>query len=269
MGSNDLPPPHVPSHVVPVATVLLQIGGTLWTVCYILYLREALRSKSYGMPIFALAFNFAWEVVYAIYVSEAIIEKTVFYVWLVIDCGLIYSVMKYAKYEWAHAPVVARHIGLVFSTMAVVSLFAQWTFAKWWIDNNIGQKEGKIFRGVVGPDTSELGYWTAAASQIYLSAASLAQLIIRQHSGGVSYGIWASRAIGSLAGLPLCYGWGWYFWREAHEYFMSPFSIFLWVTGLTCDLVYPFVLWQVRKSEKVLPDGRKVRGDAVDFRKNL
>ena len=57
------------------------------------------------------------------------------------------------------------------------------------------------------------------------------------------------------------YGWAWYFWREAHEYFMSPFGVFLWVTGLVCDLIYPFVLYQVLKTEKVLPDGSRVRGD--------
>lgn len=51
-----------------------------------------------------------------------------------------------------------------------------------------------------------------------------------------------------------------YLWRDAHEYFMSPFGIFLWGTALVCDLVYPFVFAQVRKTEKILPDGSKVAG---------
>ena len=42
---------------------------------------------------------------------------------------------------------------------------------------------------------------------------------------------------------------------------MSPFGIFLWGTGLVCDLIYPFVLYQVQKTEKVLLDGSRVRGE--------
>jgi hypothetical protein len=48
------------------------------------------------------------------------------------------------------------------------------------------------------------------------------------------------------------------------RYFMSPFSVVLWVTALICDLLYPFVFAEIRKSEKMLPDGRKVAGDSVN-----
>ncbi len=66
------------------------------------------------------------------------------------------------------------------------------------------------------------------------------------------------RTIGSIPGFYLVYGWDWYFWREAHEYFMSPFALFLWVTSLICDCVYPYALWRIKKkTEEVLGDGRK------------
>jgi len=42
---------------------------------------------------------------------------------------------------------------------------------------------------------------------------------------------------------------------------MSPFSVFLWGVGLVADLLYPFLLWEARKTERILPNGRKVRGD--------
>lgn len=60
------------------------------------------------------------------------------------------------------------------------------------------------------------------------------------------------------------YGWMWYHWREAYEYFMNPFAVVLWVTALICDLIYPFVFAQIRKSERILLDGRKVAGDSVN-----
>ena len=65
-----------------------------------------------------------------------------------------------------------------------------WTFAKWWLDNDMGKREGKFYRGVLGPDTTELGFWSGALCQAYLSAASLVQLLIRGHTGGVSWSVW-------------------------------------------------------------------------------
>lgn len=79
---------------------------------------------------------------------------------------------------------------MIFAVMAVLATVGHWSFAKWWIDNDMGKREGKYYRGVVGPDTSELGFWSACVCQLYLSAASLAQLLVRQHSGGVNWSMW-------------------------------------------------------------------------------
>ncbi|KAF2762933.1 hypothetical protein EJ05DRAFT_447376 [Pseudovirgaria hyperparasitica] len=258
MGSNDIPPPHVPKHVVPTCNALLQLGGSLWTLTYILYTRQSFRDKSYGMPLFALALNFAWELVYALVVAESLLEKTVFTVWLVIDCFMVYGTVKYARYEWSHAPQIARNMGKIFIVLAGLAIWGQWAFAKWWIDNDVGRREGKFYRGVVGPDTTELGFWSALFNQVYLSAASLAALGVRGHSGGVSWGIWATRAFGSVFGLYAVYAWEWYFWREAHGYVMNPFAVFMWGVSIICDVVYPFALWRIKKTERVLADGRKV-----------
>jgi hypothetical protein len=44
---------------------------------------------------------------------------------------------------------------------------------------------------------------------------------------------------------------------------MSPFAVVLWGTALISDLIYPFVFAQTKRSEKILPDGRKVAGDSI------
>ncbi|KAL9090709.1 MAG: hypothetical protein Q9165_005197 [Trypethelium subeluteriae] len=194
MVSNDIPPPHVPAHVVPVCSLFLQIGGGLWTVSYILYVRESFRSRSYGMPVFALALNISWELVYALYVTETALEKIVFTLWLIIDCGMVYSTIKYAKYEWTHSPKIADNIGSILTLMVVGATLGHWTFAKWWIENEIGKRDGKFYKGVVGPDMTELGFWSAILCQSYLSTASLCQLVVRQHSGGVNWTIWLAPA---------------------------------------------------------------------------
>lgn len=143
MGSNDTPPPHVPSYVVPISNHLLEVGGCLWTICYLLLMRESLRSHSYGMPILALAFNLGWEVVYAVAVAEAKLEKICFSIWFCIDLGLIYGTIKNARYEWNHAPVVARHIGSILALLTFSMAVGNLAFARWWLDNSIAEKKGK------------------------------------------------------------------------------------------------------------------------------
>lgn len=48
----------------------------------------------------------------------------------------------------------------------------------------------------------------------------------------------------------------WWYWPEAHGYVGSRLAVFLWGVAIACDLIYPFVLRSVRRSELVLPDGR-------------
>jgi hypothetical protein len=190
MGSSDVPPPHVPSHVVPTTNFFLQVGGGLWTLCYLLLTYESFRTQSYGMPLFAIALNFSWELVYGLAVAESPLEKYVFISWLIIDCVMIHGMIKYAKHEWTHSPTIAHNIGIIFAAMAITTTLGHWSFAKWWIDNEIGKREGKFYNGVIGPDATELGFWSAMLCQVYVSAGSLSQLIVRQHSGGVSWSIW-------------------------------------------------------------------------------
>lgn len=56
----------------------------------------------------------------------------------------------------------------------------------------------------------------------------------------------------------------WWYWPEAHGYFVHPFGVFLAVTCVGCDAFYPFVLAHVRKGERMLPDGRLVANGLDD-----
>jgi hypothetical protein len=190
MGSNDIPPPHVPANYVFITNTLLQIGGILWTICYILLTYTSFRTRSYGMPLFALSFNFAWELIYGFYVSETPLETLVFGGWSILDIFMVLGVIRYGSSEWKHSPIVGNNLGKVVIGMTIWCCGFHYVSATWWIENEIGKKEGKFYGGRVGPDMTELAFWSAAVSQAYLSAASLGQLIIRQHTGGVSWSIW-------------------------------------------------------------------------------
>ena len=67
------------------------------------------------------------------------------------------------------------------------------------------------------------------------------------------------RALGSFCGIVLCNAVMWWYWPEAHGYVFSPLGVTLWGTHVACDLAYPFVLWRIRKTEQVAPDGRIIR----------
>lgn len=260
MGSNDIPPPHVPSSYHAICTLLLGTGGIGYTITYFLMTRQSLHDRTYAMPLLSLAFNFGWEIIFSLYVAESFQEKTIFTIWMLLDLGLVYGVVKYGKNEWTHAPIVGRHIGKILCVLVAWWCWALWAISTWWVDERapVSPKEGKIYRGVVGPDTTELGFWTALTAQVVLSCLLLAQIIVRGHSGGASYSIWVTRFVGSLSGLNLYYGYCWYVWPEAHGYYMNPFAVCLWVTWPLADLAYFVLLRQVRKTEIVLEDGRKV-----------
>ncbi|KZV87522.1 hypothetical protein EXIGLDRAFT_620555 [Exidia glandulosa HHB12029] len=262
MGCEDHPPAHVPSHVVPVSNALLQLGGGIWTVCYVMLVVSAGRTKSYGMPMFALALNLAWEGVYALLVPGAqTIEKIGFATWLIIDCGLIHGLLTSGRrYEWAHAPLVQRHLGKIFAIMCLGCTLLHYGFATWWIANGVGVHRGKLYGGKVGPDMTELAFWSASVCQACLSVTSLCQLVIRGHSGGVSWTVWALRASGTLLGMHGYYGWRWFFWPEAHEYIATPMAVVILGSAFLADWTYPFVFAYIRRTEHILPDGRRISG---------
>lgn len=194
MGSNDVPPAHCPSWVVPTSTALLGVGVLFWDATYILMTRRALVTKSYGMPLLALALNVSWELVYAFYVSEMLLEKLAFAFWLLLDIGLIYTTVQFGPEAWRLTnPWVGRNIGWIFALMTVVGCWGHSAFAAWWMSEphrGSGDKTGKFWAGRDGYDATEVAFWSAAVCQLAGSAGSLAMLISRGHSGGTSYLIW-------------------------------------------------------------------------------
>jgi hypothetical protein len=262
MAQHDVLPPHVDPSLRTFNDAFLGTGGIGYTICYILMTRQSIRDRTYAMPLFSLAFNFAWEIIFALFVAEAAREKAIFTIWMLIDLGLVYAVVTYGLNEWKHAPAVGRNIGKIFTVMLAWWCVALYAVSSWWIDPNnpVNPKEGKAYRGVKGIDTDELGYWTALVAQVVLSVMSLAQIVVRGNSGGSSYGIWATRFVGSLSGLNLNYCYVWWVWPEAHGYVANPMAVVMMVTWVAADLGYLVVLRQVKQTEVVLSDGRKMRG---------
>lgn len=181
---------------------------------------------------------------------------------MLIDLGLVYTVVQYGANEWRHAPAVGKNIGKMFAGMLAWWCIALYSISIWWLNpaDPVNPKDGKVYKGIRGIDADELGFWTALVAQVVLSVMSLAQIIIRGNSGGSSYGIWFTRFVGSLAGLNMNYAYCWWVWPEAHGYVAIPIVVLMMATWVIADLAYLVVLYNVRQTEVVLEDGRKVRG---------
>ncbi|KAK3394796.1 hypothetical protein B0H63DRAFT_58084 [Podospora didyma] len=251
MAFGEIPPPHVSPWFTPVYEATFHFGGLCWTLCYLLIAREGLRTKSYGMPMLALANNFAWEMVYALWVVDSPQEKTAMTIWMLIDMPIIYSTVRHGALEWSHAPAVQRNLTAILLGLTLLFGAAHWSWQSWWISNGIGARDGSG-----KADLTQMAYWAVSMCQLLVSTTSLAMLAVRQHTKGAGWSIWLLRFLGTLVGLNFNYGWAWYTWPEAHGYFMSAPAIFIWGVTTLCDVLYAIAFYRVRSAETAVSPPR-------------
>lgn len=90
-----------------IKIILTLTSGICWTIVYIDGIRLGFKHRSYAIPFYALAFNFAWELLYTYYGFQTTIsiQAVVNAVWLVFDAGILITYFKFGrKYFPAHVP---------------------------------------------------------------------------------------------------------------------------------------------------------------------
>ena len=82
-----------------IKIVLTLISGICWTVVYIDGIRLGFKHRSYAIPFYALALNFAWELLYTYYgfQSTPSVQAVVNAVWLMFDAGILITYFKYGR----------------------------------------------------------------------------------------------------------------------------------------------------------------------------
>ncbi|PQE23881.1 integral membrane protein [Rutstroemia sp. NJR-2017a BBW] len=211
-----------PLHFLQVQDALILLTVIPWSVAYVLYIQQAYRDKSYGMPLFALCSNIAWELVYAFRFPWNLTQFIIFVPWVVIDVYLVYTTIKFGPNQWKHAPLVAQNLTSITLFGIVFMIGAHWTFAETY---------GANVEAIV---------WSAFVCQMVLGWASIAQLVTRNDTSGHSMSIWFCRFVGSTAAVVV------YCWRYAYypkDYWMAgtPVGIFLFVMGEVADICYPML----------------------------
>lgn len=67
---------------------------------YISLIRQGFKDKTYGMPLFALGLNFAWEAIYAcadLFGGNIGVQAYVNLIWMVLDAVIVYTYFKHGK----------------------------------------------------------------------------------------------------------------------------------------------------------------------------
>lgn len=82
-----------------IKLILIAISGICWTVVYVDGIRLGFKHRSYAIPFYALALNFAWEVIYSVFGlrTKVNLQTIVNPIWLAFDVGILYTYFKYGR----------------------------------------------------------------------------------------------------------------------------------------------------------------------------
>ncbi|MGQ0760605.1 MAG: transmembrane-type terpene cyclase [Acidobacteriota bacterium] len=80
--------------------LLIVISGVCWTIVYIDGIRVGFRDKSYAIPFYALALNFAWELLYTYHgfrINGVDAQNIFNAAWLTFDIGILYTYFRFGR----------------------------------------------------------------------------------------------------------------------------------------------------------------------------
>ncbi|MDU0968931.1 MAG: hypothetical protein E7A62_07885 [Actinomycetaceae bacterium] len=76
------------------------ISGLCWTLAYILIIRRGHIDHAHGMPLWALALNFAWEFNYSFITPTPMPQRAINIIWCLFDCVILIHFFKYCKIDY-------------------------------------------------------------------------------------------------------------------------------------------------------------------------
>lgn len=192
---------------------LTLISGISWTPVYVDLIRRGFKDKTYGMPLFALAFNIAWEFVFGFLVVKGIsLQRVVNTIWFLLDAVIVYTYFRYGRryfpknMEKFFIPWSLTAFGIGFFTI----YFAHFEFEGFW-----GAR------------------YSAFAQNLMMSVLFIAMLVRRDSMAGQSMYIAVFKWLGTLA--------------PTVQMFAQTGSTLILVLGIGCflyDVIYVGMLYR-------------------------
>ncbi len=212
---------------------LVLLCGACWTLVYLDGIRLGLRDRTYAIPFWALALNFAWELLHSVLGYQQmgpVLQVWINAVWFLFDCGILYTYFRYGR-QW-----FPQHLRpcwfMLWSLLGLGVAFV--------IQHAFIAEFGRSVGGAYG----------AFLQNLLMSMLFIGMLVERGGSAGQSMTIAVSKWVGTLAPTIL-------FGVLGGEGFNGP-NRFILVIGLLCslfDLISIAILAQTKARER--------RGEAV------
>ena len=79
-------------------------SGVLWTLAYLLIIRQGFVDRTYGMPLAALCANISWEFIFAFVYPHDLPQRVVNVVWFSFDLVILAQLLLYGPREFAALP---------------------------------------------------------------------------------------------------------------------------------------------------------------------
>lgn len=208
---------------------LVLLSGICWSIVYIELIRKGFKDKTYGMPLFALGLNFAWELIYSVdgllFNTFSTEQSVVNLIWAALDVVIVFTYFKYGK-QYFHEK--AKRYFVPFSILAFIACFAM-QFAFYF-----------HFEGVAASQ------YSAFAQNAAMSVLFLTMLFRRGNTRGLTVLMAVAKCLGTLA--PTILGG-----------VIESFNIYILLMGATCfvfDLIFIVVLVQWKHQESLSQQGK-------------
>ena len=200
--------------------VLTLVSGICWTLVYIEGIRIGFREKSYAIPFYALALNFAWELLHTVlgFRAGVDLQSIVNAVWLAFDIGILFTYFKFGK---KYFPYQSRAAFIGWSVLGLITAFLiEYAFVR-----EFGLAAGASY--------------SAFLQNLLMSVLFIGMFVRRRGSEGQSLYIAVNKWIGTLAPTIL-YG-------IVGQGGFPRGSFLITTAGLLCtvfDVVYIRLLWK-------------------------
>lgn len=79
-------------------------SGALWTLAYLLIIRQGFLDRTYGMPLAALCANLSWELIFAFVYPHELPQRAVNVVWFSFDVMILVQLLLYGPREFSGLP---------------------------------------------------------------------------------------------------------------------------------------------------------------------
>jgi hypothetical protein len=216
-----------------IKIILTIVSGVCWTIVYIDGIRIGFRDKSYAIPFYALALNFAWELLYTYFgfrTNGVTVQNVFNATWFAFDVGILYTYFKFGRKYFVsfrdHPSATAGGSDQAFVAWSVLGLITAFGVQY-------------AFRREFG--VSKAAAYSAFPQNLIMSILFIGMLVKRGTREGQSITIAVNKWIGTLAPTIL-YG--------AIGEGAFPHGSFLILTvGLFCSVFDLIYIWLLAKTK--------------------